>query len=176
MPRTSRRLRSAGKFKLTAKDSFDPVEIPYIGLLAGISQAQNSEPPYGQGGAGYDTQPPASSASQTTGSTSTGENDQLKPTYPGEPLNKPPIEAKIGPAALRVYGTVLLNISLSDSDEVGQDIPLWPFPSSTNVTLPDGTSKRAGTIHDTIFTVRQSIFGVVRVCPAGHRNVSLSGW
>jgi hypothetical protein len=107
------------------------------------------------------TQPPASSASQTPGSTSTGENDQLKPTYPGEPLNKPPIEAKIGPVALRVYGTVLLNISLSDSDEVGQDIPLWPFPSSTPITLSDGTVRRAGSIHDTIFTARQSVFGVV---------------
>ena len=46
-------LTVGGKFKLTAKDSFDPVEIPYIGLLAGISQAQNSEPSYGQGFAGY---------------------------------------------------------------------------------------------------------------------------
>ena len=41
------------KFKLTAKDSFDPVEIPYIALLAGIGQLENSEPSYGQGGAGY---------------------------------------------------------------------------------------------------------------------------
>ncbi len=47
------RLTVAGKFELTAKDSFDPVEIPYIGLVAGIGQAQNSEPAYGQGAAGY---------------------------------------------------------------------------------------------------------------------------
>jgi hypothetical protein len=46
-------LTIGGKFKLTAQDSFDPVEIPYIGLLAGISHAQNSEPSYGQGAAGY---------------------------------------------------------------------------------------------------------------------------
>jgi hypothetical protein len=46
-------LTTGGKFKLTAKDSFDPVEIPYIGLVAGIGQAQNSEPSYGQGAAGY---------------------------------------------------------------------------------------------------------------------------
>ena len=46
-------LTAGGKFRLTAKDSFDPVEIPFIGMLAGISQAQNSEPLYGQGGAGY---------------------------------------------------------------------------------------------------------------------------
>jgi hypothetical protein len=46
-------LTTGGKFKLTAKDSFDPVEIPYISLLAAISQAQNSEPTYGQGAAGY---------------------------------------------------------------------------------------------------------------------------
>jgi hypothetical protein len=46
-------LTVGGKFTLTVKDSFDPVEIPYIGLLAGISQAENSEPSYGQGFAGY---------------------------------------------------------------------------------------------------------------------------
>jgi hypothetical protein len=46
-------LTTGGKFELTAKDSFDPVEIPYISLLAAISQAQNSEPAYGQGAAGY---------------------------------------------------------------------------------------------------------------------------
>lgn len=41
------------KFRLTAKDSFDPVEIPYIGFVAGIGQAENSEPSYGQGATGY---------------------------------------------------------------------------------------------------------------------------
>ncbi len=37
------------KFKITAKDCFDPVEFPFTAILAGIGQAQNSEPSYGQG-------------------------------------------------------------------------------------------------------------------------------
>jgi hypothetical protein len=45
---------SAGqKFKVVARSSFDWVEFPWYGVLAGISQAQNSEAGYGQGAAGY---------------------------------------------------------------------------------------------------------------------------
>jgi hypothetical protein len=46
-------LTAGQKFKVVARSSFDPVEYPYVGFLAGISQAQNSEPGYGQGAAGY---------------------------------------------------------------------------------------------------------------------------
>lgn len=41
------------KFKVVARGSFDYVEFPWYGILAGISQAQNSEPGYGQGASGY---------------------------------------------------------------------------------------------------------------------------
>jgi hypothetical protein len=41
------------KFKVVARGSFDPVQYFWYGFLAGISQAQNSEPGYGQGAAGY---------------------------------------------------------------------------------------------------------------------------
>ena len=41
------------KFKLVTRSSFDPAEFVWYGLLAGISQAQNSEKEYGQGAAGY---------------------------------------------------------------------------------------------------------------------------
>ncbi|HKS82867.1 MAG TPA: hypothetical protein VJR23_15295 [Candidatus Acidoferrales bacterium] len=41
------------KYKLVAKDTFDLVEYPYTGFVAAISQAQNSEPGYGQGWDGY---------------------------------------------------------------------------------------------------------------------------
>jgi hypothetical protein len=45
---------SAGeKFKVTARSAFDPVEILWYGALAGISQAENGDAGYGQGGAGY---------------------------------------------------------------------------------------------------------------------------
>lgn len=41
------------KFKLVARNTFDPVEFPWYGLQAGIGQVHNSEPGYGQGMAGY---------------------------------------------------------------------------------------------------------------------------
>jgi hypothetical protein len=41
------------KFKLTSDSMFDPVTFPFIGLEALISQAQNSDPEYGQGMKGY---------------------------------------------------------------------------------------------------------------------------
>jgi hypothetical protein len=41
------------KFKVVARSSFDYVQYPWYGFLAGISQAENSEPGYGQGAAGY---------------------------------------------------------------------------------------------------------------------------
>jgi hypothetical protein len=36
-----------------ARGSFDFIQIPWYGLLAGISQAENSEPGFGQGAEGY---------------------------------------------------------------------------------------------------------------------------
>ena len=41
------------KFKVVALGTFDYVEYPWWGLLAAISQADNSEPGYGQGWVGY---------------------------------------------------------------------------------------------------------------------------
>jgi hypothetical protein len=46
-------LTTGQKFKVVARSTFDPVEFAYIGALAGISQAQNSEPGFGQGWEGY---------------------------------------------------------------------------------------------------------------------------
>jgi hypothetical protein len=47
------RLTTAQKFKVVARGSFDKIEFPWYGILAGISQAENSEPGYGQGWEGY---------------------------------------------------------------------------------------------------------------------------
>jgi hypothetical protein len=45
---------SAGqKFTAVARGAFDPIQIPWYALQAGISQAENSEPGYGQGAEGY---------------------------------------------------------------------------------------------------------------------------
>jgi len=46
-------LTAAQKFHVVARGSFDPVQYFWYGFLAGISQAQNSEPGYGQGAEGY---------------------------------------------------------------------------------------------------------------------------
>jgi|SRR5215470_16076118 len=41
------------KYKLVARGTFDPVQLGYWAVIAGISQAENSEPGYGQGAEGY---------------------------------------------------------------------------------------------------------------------------
>jgi len=41
------------KFKLVARGAFDPAQIPWYAAIAGINQAENSEPGFGQGAAGY---------------------------------------------------------------------------------------------------------------------------
>jgi hypothetical protein len=46
-------LTAGQKFKVVARGSFDYVQYFWYGFLAGISQAENSEPGYGQGAAGY---------------------------------------------------------------------------------------------------------------------------
>jgi hypothetical protein len=46
-------LSTGEKFKVVARSSFDYVQYPWYGFLAGISQAQNSEAGYGQGAQGY---------------------------------------------------------------------------------------------------------------------------
>ena len=46
-------LTTAQKFKVVARGSFDKIEFPWYGVLSAISQAENSEPGYGQGWEGY---------------------------------------------------------------------------------------------------------------------------
>ena len=46
-------LTTGQKYKVVARSSFDYVQYPWYGFLAGISQAENSEPGYGQGASGY---------------------------------------------------------------------------------------------------------------------------
>jgi hypothetical protein len=93
------------------------------------------------------------------------------PFYPGAPKSSSRLQAPIGDYILRVYGTVLLNISTSDTIQVGQDVPLWPLPGSVPIPFPDGTTKRAGAVGDTLFTARQSILGV-QISP----KAPVAGW
>jgi hypothetical protein len=47
-------LTAARKFEVTARSAFDPVNFAWFGLLAGMGQAENSEPGYRQGWTGYE--------------------------------------------------------------------------------------------------------------------------
>jgi hypothetical protein len=46
-------LTTKQKFAIVTRSSFDYMQVPWYAFLAGISQADNSEPGYGQGAAGY---------------------------------------------------------------------------------------------------------------------------
>jgi len=93
------------------------------------------------------------------------------PFYPGAPKSSSKLQATVGDYIFRLYGTVLLNVSMSDAVIVGQEVPLWPLPPAIPVNYPDGTQQRSGSVGDTIFTARQSILGV-QVSPKESR----SGW
>jgi len=51
--RNARPLTTEKKFELVARNTFDPVEYPWYALQAGIRQAADRQPEYGQGAAGY---------------------------------------------------------------------------------------------------------------------------
>jgi len=46
-------LTTGEKYKVVARGSFDPIQIVWYAALSGISQAENSEPGFGQGAEGY---------------------------------------------------------------------------------------------------------------------------
>jgi hypothetical protein len=46
-------LTAGQKFRVVARGAFDPVQIPWYGILSAIGQAENSEPGYGQGWEAY---------------------------------------------------------------------------------------------------------------------------
>lgn len=65
-------LTAGGKFRLVSKNAFDPAIFPFIGFIALVSQAQNSEPEFGQGAAGYAKRYGAAFGDSTIGSFMTG--------------------------------------------------------------------------------------------------------
>jgi hypothetical protein len=46
-------LTTKQKFAVVTRSSFDYIQVPWYAFLAGVSQAEDSEPGYGQGAAGY---------------------------------------------------------------------------------------------------------------------------
>jgi hypothetical protein len=60
------------KFAMAAKGSFDPYEFTIIGIVAGIRQAENSDPAFGQGMKGYAKRYGAAFADQVDGNVMVG--------------------------------------------------------------------------------------------------------
>jgi hypothetical protein len=59
------RMTTGEKFRTVARGAFDYSEFPWAATLAGISQAENSEPGYGQGMSGYSKRVGAAFADNT---------------------------------------------------------------------------------------------------------------
>ncbi len=60
------------KFAITAKGTFDPYEFGIVGVVAGIRQAENSYPGFGQGASGYAKRYGAAFADQVDGNIMSG--------------------------------------------------------------------------------------------------------
>jgi hypothetical protein len=60
------------KFAMSAKGSFDPYEFTIVGIVAGIRQAENSYPAFGQGMAGFGKRYGAAFADQVDGNIMVG--------------------------------------------------------------------------------------------------------
>jgi hypothetical protein len=60
------------KFAITAKGTFDPYEFAIVGVVSGISQAENSYPAFGQGVQGYAKRYGAAFADQVDGNIMVG--------------------------------------------------------------------------------------------------------
>jgi hypothetical protein len=61
-----------GKFKITAEGAFDPYEFVVVGVISGIHQAENTDPPFGQGMEGYAKRYGTGFADQAIGNMMTG--------------------------------------------------------------------------------------------------------
>ncbi len=103
-------LTTKGKFKITAKDCFDPVEFPFTAIIAGIGQAQNSEPSYGQGLKGYGKRFAMSFADNTLG------NFVTEAVFPSM-LRQDPRYFRMGEGSfVRRTGYVLSRLLITRSD------------------------------------------------------------
>jgi len=60
------------KFAITAKGTFDPYEFGIVGVVAGIRQAENAYPGFGQGASGYAKRYGAAFADQVDGNIMSG--------------------------------------------------------------------------------------------------------
>jgi hypothetical protein len=107
-------LSTGTKFKVVARNSFDYMQYPLYGLLAGIGQAENSEPSYGQGAAGYGKRYVVAFADRTIQSFMTG---AILPSI----LRQDPRYYQLGKGGLwrrTAYGASRILITRADSGRI----------------------------------------------------------
>jgi hypothetical protein len=104
-------LTTGQKFAVVARSSFDYVQYPWYGFLAGISQWENSEPGYGQGAAGYGRRFGASMADGTI------ENFTTSAVFPSLLHQDPRFYQSGRGGFLRRTGYAMSRIILTRSDD-----------------------------------------------------------
>ncbi|MGD0955322.1 MAG: hypothetical protein ABR953_00650 [Candidatus Acidiferrales bacterium] len=103
-----------GKFAITAKGAFDPYEFVVVGIVAGIRQADDAYPGFGQGAAGYAKRYGTAMADQVDGNIMVG---AVFPTI----LKTDPRYFQMGTGRFfRRFGYALSRIFVARKDSGGQ--------------------------------------------------------
>jgi hypothetical protein len=118
------------KFSITARGSFDPYEFVTSGILAGIRQAENSYPAFGQGAAGYGKRYGTAFADQVDG------NMMVGAVYPSI-LHTDPRYFQLGHGGFaRRFGYAISRIFVTRRDSGGQLFNFAePFGNATAIAI-----------------------------------------
>jgi hypothetical protein len=109
-------LRWRQKFAITAKGVFDPYEFAVVGILAGIRQAENAYPAFGQGVAGYGRRYGTALADQVDGNMMVG---AVFPTI----LKTDPRYFQLGQGGfLRRFGYAISRVFVTRKDSGGSTV------------------------------------------------------
>ena len=107
-------LTTGQKFKTVAEGCFDPVEAAFIGVQAGIGQADNTNPTYGQGLMGYSKRFGTAYADAIVGNFGTG---AIFPTL----LRQDPRYYQMGKGSFfRRFGHAALRVVITRADSSGK--------------------------------------------------------
>src|SRR6266853_4417331 len=164
-------LTTGEKFKVVARGSFDFVIFPWYGLLAGISQAENSEAGYGHGAAGYGKRYGAAFADTTTEAFMVGavlpsllrQDPRLYQSHNGRFLHR------LGYAVSRIVitrtdsGTEQFNYSEIFGSAISAGISTYSYHPRSDRTLPNTVgvwSTQVG--YDTISNVIKEFWPDIR--------------
>lgn len=126
------------KFAISAKGSFDPYEFVIVGVLAGIRQAENSSPAFGQGVEGYAKRYGTAFADQADGNIMVGgvfpSILKIDPRYFRLGKNRP--AKRFGYALTRIFvarrdsGTSMFNVPEFAGNATAIAISRFYYPAS----------------------------------------------